>query len=475
LEALQSSPWELLYREDTEDFLALSRLTPVVRTFDLPRPTPRPHLSLPLRILAVLSQDSESGHLDLRRELEELTKSLKRNPSIQVDVLDSPDTQTLRTALCATPFHVLHIMGHGDFDPQTGEGVLLFRGPEGRREVISGRHLATKIKDSGSLRLAVLNACNTALANAQGEQGPFAGVATALVLGGLPAVIAMQSPIEDTHAISFSSAFYDRLADGKAVEEAVTEGRQAIHSLCPTSGDWAVPVLFLRAPSGRLFSGIEPEADFSVEEQDRPSRSPSMAKGAFLLLFLFIGIAVLYQYQFRTGSGQDDVEKTQPTLHQTLETQIKPPAPHPRKPVPPASAGRAVGRTESQPQTIQTGGLRFEVSAPECPPAVSKSLIRALNHAAQEIPPSLLSTGWTIHLDVAPPHISGYSESGTDLQSCSLSASSSVSGHGPMSDLGFIHVAGSAFESSAACDEATKKLAGAVIQNFFQLYKEGSK
>jgi hypothetical protein len=294
-------PWELLYREDTEDFLALSVQTPVVRSFDIPRPVVLRPFEPPLRVLVVLSQGRRGDELKLEAELAELEKTLRRNPDIEVEPLRDQDPRALRNALTRKPFHALHYIGHGAFDPESGEGSLLGQGPRGNRVSVTGRHLATKLKDLSSLRLVVLNACETALASAEIGHSPFAGVATALVLGGIPAVVAMQSPIEDDHALAFSAAFYDRLAHGMPVEEAITEGRQAIHSLDPETSDWAVPVLFLRTPTGDLFrvpkktatalpqarEGPPPAAD--AAPRDRTGRRTAvLAVGLALTLVLSI-------------------------------------------------------------------------------------------------------------------------------------------------------------------------------------------
>jgi hypothetical protein len=63
----------------------------------------------------------------------------------------------------------------------------------------------------------------------------------------------MQRPIGDTAAIAFSDAFYRRLAAGDSVDEALVEGRQAIHSEVPNSIEWATPALFVRVPDGTVF------------------------------------------------------------------------------------------------------------------------------------------------------------------------------------------------------------------------------
>jgi hypothetical protein len=99
LAPLHGVPWELLYREDTEDFLALSRFTPVVRALDIPRPLPPEPRIPPLRVLVVASQDPTARRLKIEQELTELGGSLRRNRDVEVEVLPSPDSRTLRRAL----------------------------------------------------------------------------------------------------------------------------------------------------------------------------------------------------------------------------------------------------------------------------------------------------------------------------------------------------------------------------------------
>ncbi|MBK9231097.1 MAG: CHAT domain-containing protein [Anaerolineae bacterium] len=65
--------------------------------------------------------------------------------------------------------------------------------------------MATLLSDCKSLRLALLNACQGATPSAASA---FAGVAQKLIQQGTPAVIAMQAPIVDDHAIRFAQEFY---------------------------------------------------------------------------------------------------------------------------------------------------------------------------------------------------------------------------------------------------------------------------
>ncbi len=258
--ALADLPWELLCDGETEDFFALSRRTSLVRYLDVPRSSQPIPFTPPLRILAVGASPRSLEPLDLEEEsrgLEELNQS---SSGVEVRFLAHASAGAVREALSGDTYNVLHFMGHGTFDRARGEGMLAFEGQDGSPDLVSGRAFATKLKDLRSLGVVVLNACNTARAGHQGGASPFRGVATALVLGGVPAVVAMQRPISDRAAIGFSTAFYRHLARGDSIDEALTEGRQAIHSAKPEGFEWATPVLFLRMPDGNVFVARPVEA-----------------------------------------------------------------------------------------------------------------------------------------------------------------------------------------------------------------------
>ncbi len=249
---LDSFPWELLYQPDTRDFLALSRVTPIVRFLEVPRPVSPLRLPAVLRILAVIAEAPELGPLDLERERQEIEAAWGDGPGVEIVFLREARLEALRRALLEGEIHVLHFMGHGALDRSTGQGVLFFE-RDGGPDQVPGESLATLLKDVKSLRLVFLNACETAQTPDGDGRDPFAGVASALVMGGVPAVIAMQLPISDPAAIVFSRTVYLRLADGDPVDAAVTEGRLAIYTTTQGTMEWAIPVLFTRVADGRIF------------------------------------------------------------------------------------------------------------------------------------------------------------------------------------------------------------------------------
>jgi formylglycine-generating enzyme required for sulfatase activity len=253
LTLLHSLPWELLYKADSRDFLGLSRRTPIIRSLEIPRPAPALPLPSPLRILAIPALPEDTARLDLDLERRNLQEAWKEHPDVEIVPLEKPGLAGLRQTLLASPFHVLHFMGHGEVDPTTGRGILFFAGTDGSRSPVSGEALAEVLKDIRTLRLVFLNACESGRTPDGSEVDPFAGVATALVLGGVPAVVAMQLPVSDAAAIHFSQTFYQRLAAGDTLDAAVAEGRLALFTEFPDTVEWAVPVLFSRIADGCLF------------------------------------------------------------------------------------------------------------------------------------------------------------------------------------------------------------------------------
>lgn len=245
LAPLQELPWERLCDPDTKDFLALSRKTPIARTLRVLRER-RPAISRatsPLRILAAAASPSSCPPLDLERELHNLEEAWKEHEdSGEIVVLRKTSWEKLRRELNKSAFDVLLYMGHGGFDRATGEGTLILEGEGGVADPVEGRALAQELKDFLGLRLVVLNACHTARSVGAAGPNPFAGTATALMMAGVPAVVAMSQPISDAAAVAFSRSLYEGLAADKPMEAAMAEARRAIGKL----GEWATPVLFLR-------------------------------------------------------------------------------------------------------------------------------------------------------------------------------------------------------------------------------------
>jgi hypothetical protein len=263
--ALQMLPWELLRLPGTPNYLAMHRRSPIVRLLAAQQSRQAVVRPRKLRILVVASGGSP---LDLNREMRNLHEAMGSVTDLEIVIPEAPTLVATRKALLeAGDCHVLHFMGHGSILAESAKRVVLFESEDGRDESVSGTDLLNTIADFASLQLVVLNACISATGSPVDPMfDPFTSVARTLVLGGIPAVIAMQSPISDSAAITFSRAFYQRLAAGDPVDAAVAEGRQAMYSQHTASLEWASPVLFMEA--GRR--GIFPQAEASGAQMHEP-------------------------------------------------------------------------------------------------------------------------------------------------------------------------------------------------------------
>ena len=242
---LMALPWELLF---DEEYLGLRLRFPIVRYLDLPDPSKPLVVRLPLRVLVAISQPRDQLPFSAEAEVTNIRQALSRLKGlVKVQVVEHT-TQDELLARLRHGYHILHYVGHGTFDGD--EGFLILEDGEGRSDLAPALLLGQLVADS-SLRLAVLNACETARI---GSDGALSGVAHQLVRGGVPAVVAMQQVIADPLARAFTGGFYGALASGWPVDAAVQEGRRGIMSALGADWrrriDWAIPTLYMRAPDG---------------------------------------------------------------------------------------------------------------------------------------------------------------------------------------------------------------------------------
>jgi hypothetical protein len=264
---LMDLPWEFLY--DEPNFLAISVMTPVVRYLDLPRARRPLEIVPPLRILGMVSSPSDAPELDAPREranLERALGGLIDAGHVDLRWLEKATLQALLHELRTETPNVFHYVGHGMYDHEVDDGVLLLEDDDGRGRAVSGTTLGTILYDCKSLRLAVLNACEGART---ARDDPFAGVAASLVQRDIPAVIAMQFEITDQAAIVFAEGFYEAIAVGFPVDAALAEARKSIFA-DHNDIEWGTPVLFMRVADGKIFE---------VPDDVVPARAPRLAVG----------------------------------------------------------------------------------------------------------------------------------------------------------------------------------------------------
>ncbi len=271
---LQALSWELLYCEQTQDFLARNVLTPVVRQLALSGVAP----SLPetgashLRVLIAVANPRCLPPLDHADEQARILRAWRQQPRAEVKLLRPTTLRDLTDELRSDHHQVVHFICHGVFDTETGEGSLVLETPEGEPYFVSGKVLAETLRASRELRLVFLNSCKSAQVGSQPGQDPLLGTATALVRRGLPAVIAMTAPISDGAARLFSEAVYRSLVRGSSLDAAVADGRLALFQERPGTWEWITPALFAALGDSSVFRPLCSPVDNVATHQEEAAR-----------------------------------------------------------------------------------------------------------------------------------------------------------------------------------------------------------
>jgi hypothetical protein len=238
----QPSPWPVLATAVGGSFriLVASALT----LSDLPR----------------LSTTAEGNAIE--QALRETQRSTASSFRFALTQLPDPVSASSLEAALREPFEMFQFSGHSitrtllDGTPVVGLAVA---GPNGSSELMPPDRLA-RMLHAASVRVAFLNVCSP-----PGAVGADRlALASELVGAGIPAVIGMQFPVEDSHAIAFSKGLYSALAAGLSLDEAVSLGRRRMHELGILT-NWGAPVAFSRSPDGQLFeSAVAKDAGFKA-------------------------------------------------------------------------------------------------------------------------------------------------------------------------------------------------------------------
>lgn len=252
---LQLVPWEfaLFHTEHGEatqnEMLGLMSQVSIVRQLDSVVPNlkgvgPATH---PVRMVMALADPK--GTLDLEEERRIVEDSLKDTGRVQVTYVEDATSDTLLGGL--DEVHLFQFSGHGTFVERNVPGATFGTGAlilDDESSPLSAPLVATRLVTAG-VRVAVLGACLTA----KGDQVQmWSSTAANLINGGLGAVVGMQYVIADKSAIAFTRAFYEALALGFPVDQAVTKGRIAIFELGDCRG-FGTPVLYMGDCDGVVF------------------------------------------------------------------------------------------------------------------------------------------------------------------------------------------------------------------------------
>ena len=303
-------PWGLLH--DGEGYLfqgakptRVRRRLPNTRVLDVPV------VATPIRILLVTArpEDDACGYIDHRMSALPLVEAMESLPGlVKIHVLSPPTLPALREELDRArsekePYHVVHFDGHGVYDRTVGLGGLCFELPEDMGKLENRRHFTVFTEDRkesgtglGSLLrnhripLVFLEACQTAQAEKASES-----VASELLKVGVASVVAMSHSVLVETARRFVEAFYQALATGKRVGDAMLAGQRRLkddtfRGRIFGAGelrleDWFVPVLYQEKDDPQLFKTTparQTQEDFQTALAARLGDLPPVPETGFI-------------------------------------------------------------------------------------------------------------------------------------------------------------------------------------------------
>ncbi len=245
-------PWEYLFDSRSDVFLSLSGNTSIVRYMELSIAVKQMQITPPLKILVISSNPKDYPLLNVEKELNKLQQALtplEKKKRVKFEYIEHATLRKITTALDENSFHIIHFIGHGDFNHQRKEGVLVIEDDDGYGLQVSSHRVATIFQSSDVSRLIVLNACEGGITS---KENIFSGVAQSVVKKGVPAVLAMQYVITDKSAIIFSEIFYCALSKGSPIDTSLSMARLAIYNQ-PNEIEFATAALYMRSKTGRLF------------------------------------------------------------------------------------------------------------------------------------------------------------------------------------------------------------------------------
>jgi len=157
---------------------------------------------------------------------------------------DVNDPEAIKDLIRNGGYHLLHFSGHGQFDAADPPHSHMVLGLPGEPDVkLTATALAEAGRQSG-LTLVFLSACELGGAAEQDKDRPWEedGLVDALMQSGIPAAIGMRWRIGDENGRKLALTFYKGLLDGKPIELALMDAREAVED----EPDWANPVLTKR-------------------------------------------------------------------------------------------------------------------------------------------------------------------------------------------------------------------------------------
>ena len=271
---LHAIPWELLYFDAsggsspphplaTDPQIAFSRYIES-DTFNEGQPT----AERPIRMLLGIASPKDLAQWQLasldraaeERDFRTRFSAAVASGQFGCDVLPNATKEGFQTALThgalegednrERGYDALLYYGHALYAAKEGTALVLEDATSGLVQLYDSEVLLTFLQQlpaSHRPALVILVACNSA------TTGALNSLATRLMLeSGIPAVIAMQRLVEVTLARTFTHSLTEHLLRDGVIDMAMSVARRRVFQRDRLG--WSTPVLYMRNPTGRLFS-----------------------------------------------------------------------------------------------------------------------------------------------------------------------------------------------------------------------------
>lgn len=270
---LQSLPWETMYHPVHRQWLCTNGASPMSRYVAASSP-PSLRVSLPLRVLVCAAQPRDLPRTGMAEEIQAIRTAFAKlceAEIVDMQLLHHANRESLRNALQRFRPQAFHFIGHGSRHGQVCQ--LALERSDGTTDQVSAELLVELLRQPGTVRTAMLNACDSD------------GTALALARQGI-AAIGMQLPIRTEAAVHFCQGLYEAIVSGVPLDAAANSARFAVRLACGVDRrDWWLPVVFLPSGSARLFeierrvrlvqvASSPADAAILVDGQDTGKRTP---------------------------------------------------------------------------------------------------------------------------------------------------------------------------------------------------------
>lgn len=282
--ALAQLPWELLYADG--EFLAMKHRLVLSRSLllDEGRISTIP-LEPPLVVrFLVTVPETDAYHEQRLNLLTALRQPAEYSTSIDSDVLEKWSEDAATTMLRTAFPQVVHIVGicRRRRDGENNEVMQIYlddgtsprwQSPQVLLNLFAGN---AELAPSNRVRLVVLHLCEPSPLD---FEVTFERLAPQLVGQGIPAVLAMQYPLSGNAAGRFVKKFYEWLAEGQSIEEAMQKARSDLFVKFEEDRLFGSPLLYMQSVDSRLLplqTGTAAGADAgpsSVSTTQAPPRS----------------------------------------------------------------------------------------------------------------------------------------------------------------------------------------------------------